>query len=121
MTTRYVKAVVFMGGTGTGKTHTVAQLTKDVDVWHADLSTPWWNGYNGQTTILVDDLTVATSNLERLKMILSPHTTEYPVKHAKGIPVPTEPMTVYITTNEYLSALWSALTLCQVVEVHNVL
>lgn len=46
----------YYGRTGSGKTRMAYEKTKNRDVWIAGNTGKWWQGYDGQSDIIIDDL-----------------------------------------------------------------
>lgn len=82
------------GPPGSGKTHYVWGHEEDV---YVPISEKWWDGYNGEKAILIDDFRPTWCSFERLLKLLD----KYPLRiEAKGTSMQAQWDTVYITTPE---------------------
>lgn len=86
---------VRVGETGTGKTRYVHETEKDLWVMSEPTSTQWFDGYEGQEAVLIDDFkgTIRYNFLLQL-------TDRYPMRvNTKGGFVHWRPKRIYITSN----------------------
>lgn len=96
-----VKVYCFYGVTGCGKTRKVYEVApKCYSVF--DMKAPWFDGYNGQKVMLLDDYGPGMLNINFLKRLLDRYAITLPVK---GGSVAMEADTVFITTN-YMMSDW---------------
>lgn len=89
---RFVKCHIYWGATGTGKTRKVHEL--DPSVYVVD-NYPWWDGYNGQKSVLFDDFYGGVPAHKMLRL-LDGYSVQLPVK---GGFTWAQWETVYITSN----------------------
>ncbi len=69
---RAVQTFVFYGPTGCGKTHRAIFGYEDQPflIHAADLATQWWDGYNGQRRLVIDDWTAGSCKITDLMKYL---------------------------------------------------
>lgn len=74
-----LSVTVYHGPTGTGKSHAVREMTRDDDdvYWHN--GGHWWDGYDGQGTVVFDEFRSNQVSMSRLLRILDkgPMRVEY--------------------------------------------
>lgn len=101
-TDRHVKTIFIWGTTGVGKSHSIHEHTKmGTTFWHS--GTKWWDGYNGQQSIIIDDFR-GQWDFEYLLRVLD----KYPMKvETKGGFVNLQSCTFYITSNLTLTELYN--------------
>ncbi len=90
------RVILHYGRTGTGKTYNV--FSKYPDVYRKAPDTVWFDGYDGQRVLLLDDFVGAASkmSLSYLLQLLD----RYPIDvQIKGAYTPLLATTIYITTN----------------------
>lgn len=77
---RQVECALYIGPTGTGKTYK-ALMDNPEDVFKKD-RTQWWDGYNGQKTVVMDEFVGAASKiqLDHLLQLLDPYRVQTEVK-----------------------------------------
>jgi hypothetical protein len=89
---------LLQGRTRLGKTRALRQLEPNFTVnCYTKPKNQWWQGYNGQTTIVFDDLRESMYTLPELLEWLDPYACTVNVK---GTHYPAMWTKVYITTNE---------------------
>lgn len=96
------KVGLFWGLTGTGKTYTVFNEKEDV-YRVADIKTPWFDGYAGHETALLDECGMGMMNFNKLKEILDQYKMDVPVK---GAMVAWTPKTIILTSNTPMEEWW---------------
>lgn len=72
----------FYGKTGSGKTMTAFEMSNPDDRWVSMDSLKWWDGYDGQGDVIVDDFRGSDCRLKTLLRILDRY--EYRVEHKGG-------------------------------------
>lgn len=95
----HLKVYLVWGPTGTGKTWLAHQLDRNVQ-GVADLKNPWFNGYTGGKTLLLDEAGKGMMCVNLLKRILDVYPVAAPVK---GGFVPINCDTIIITSNTYFA------------------
>jgi hypothetical protein len=91
---REIKVIVYWGEPGTGKTKKVYDL-EGLDIYNKPAGY-WWDGYNGEKSILLDDFEGETNYTDILKWL-----DKYPLKlPIKGGFVNAEYEKIYITSNK---------------------
>jgi len=84
----------FWGPTGSGKTRTAVEMGGD-DYWMSGKNLRWWDGYAGQSTVIIDDFRGDFCTFHELLRILD----RYPYRvEIKGGSVPLESKTIIITS-----------------------
>lgn len=89
------KIGLFWGTTGTGKTYTAFNELQDIYTVFC-IKTPWFDGYQGQENVLLDECGVGMMNYNYLKRILDGYRMDVPVK---GGSAQWTPKTVILTSN----------------------
>jgi len=89
---RDIKVIVLWGNSRTGKSYTARQ--QDHPVFNKS-DGDWWDGYNGEKTIILDDY-YGTLKYQELLKVLDPYPYQVPIK---GSFVWAQYETVYITSN----------------------
>lgn len=93
-----IKVYCFYGATGTGKTRKVFEIApKTYPVFC--MKTPWFDGYAGQETMLLDDFGPGMMNINFLKRLLDRYPMDLPIK---GGSLAMRANTIFITTNYHL-------------------
>lgn len=72
----------FYGPTGTGKTKTAFEMSKPDNRWISLDSLKWWDGYDGQEDIIIDDFRGSDCRLKTLLRILDRY--EYRIEYKGG-------------------------------------
>lgn len=94
---------VHWGDTGTGKTYDVYQKHPDV---YSPVSFKWWDGYDGQKVVLLDDIRGDFCKFHEMLML----TGERPFRvECKGGSRQAVYDTIYITCSMHPSELWSTI------------
>lgn len=80
-----IKVLVFYGGTDLGKTYTAVNVYGGEDDYYildppANGQPIWFDGYEGQKTLIIDDFSSKVCNLEQLKRLLDVYKCKLPVK-----------------------------------------
>lgn len=91
---REIKVIIHWGLTGTGKTRTAYESSDDVYKWSPS-SPEWWDGYEGEKTLLIDEF-YGQLKPARLLQILDGYQLRLPIKGGFTYARWT---TVYITSN----------------------
>ena len=89
------KIGLFWGTTGTGKTYTAFSELDDIYTVFC-IKTPWFDGYQGQEHVLLDECGLGMMNYNYLKRILDGYRMDVPIK---GGSVQWTPQTVILTSN----------------------
>lgn len=91
----------YYGNTGTGKTRRVLEQVKP----YIPVSFKWWDGYQGQEAVLLDDLRPDWCKPAELLRLLDPYRYEYKVEVKGGVQhlLATK---IYITTPWHPSDFW---------------
>lgn len=94
----------WFGPTGTGKSRTAFEKYPDA---YIKMNCKWWDGYLGQSTVIMDDYRPSMCLFSELLRILDryPHRVE-----AKGTSVPLSATCFVITTTSRPEVLWSGRT-----------
>ncbi len=93
---RPVNVVVFWGVTDSGKTHTALDA-EDVYLFHCvDLEDGWWDGYDGQKRLVLDEFTAGSCKITQMLKLLDVYKQRLNVKHSFKY---AEWDTVILTTN----------------------
>lgn len=92
-----VQVYVYTGDTGTGKTRAVFDLEKD-KLYNVPLGDKlqWFDGYNGQEAVLIDDFSCSDVKITWLLKLLDRYPMQVPVK---GGFTWWKPKRIYITSN----------------------
>ncbi len=79
---RQVEVIILSGDAGTGKTVWAIQNSVDGDYYKPDLSknTIWYDGYQGQRTLILDDFRGQGLRFDNLLQILDGHKLMLPIK-----------------------------------------
>lgn len=94
----------YYGNTGTGKTRRVLEQCKPF----MPLSFKWWEGYEGQDAVLLDDLRPAWCAPEQLLRLLDPYRYQYRVE-VKGGSKPLVATKIFVTTPWHPEDFWKDL------------
>jgi len=90
------KAVLIIGATGVGKTRFVMDNFRDVYTVF-DMRSPWFDGYDGQTNVLLDECGTGMMHYNILKQL----TDRYPFRvPRKGGSAPWMAKNIFLTSNE---------------------
>lgn len=112
---REVRVVFLWGLPGTGKTRGVFESYPDVWI-NSDPSLQWFDGYNGESVVLLDDYRGGASDAFILKLL-----DRYPLQVAiKGGFRPWLATTVFITSNEDPRLLHAAVSAAFMRRIHSV-
>lgn len=101
------KVGLFWGPTETGKTRSVFDHLPDVYTVF-DTHTPWFDGYQGEPNVLLDECGPGMMNHNLLKRLLDRYPMTVPIK---GGSVAWQAKTIILTSNVELSAWYPGLTL----------
>lgn len=63
----------FYGKTGTGKTYSIENLLEDKNYYSCMETSKWWEGYDGEKIVLIDDFRSSFCAFSTLLKILQPH------------------------------------------------
>lgn len=97
---REKRVALFWGATGTGKTRMVYDNTDTESLYNVFCTkSPWFDGYNGHRTVLLDECGPGMMNINIFKRILDRYPMEVPVK---GGCVKWNPEVVVMTSNDPL-------------------
>ena len=80
---RKVEVIILTGDAGTGKTaYAIDQSQKDGGYFKPDLSKKdiWFNGYQGQKNLILDDFRGKSTSFDNLLRLLDGHKLELPIK-----------------------------------------
>lgn len=69
----------FYGATGTGKTRTAYEEMKE-DFWLANKTSDWFDGYNGEEDVLIDDLRAGRWKYDFMLKLLDGYQIRVPIK-----------------------------------------
>lgn len=94
----------YYGNTGTGKTRRVLEQCSPF----IPLSFKWWDGYQGQDSVLLDDLRPTWCSPEQLLRLLDPYRYQYRVE-VKGGSRPLIATKIFITTPWHPEDFWKDL------------
>jgi len=101
---RVVTVYVYWGATGTGKTRRAYESSDDLYKW--DVCSPeWWDGYDGETTLLIDEF-YGQLKPSRMLQLLDGYSLRLPIK---GGFTYARWDTVYITSNSHPDSWYSDL------------
>lgn len=89
------KVGLFYGMTGSGKTLTAHEELDDLYTVF-DIKTPWFDGYQGESSVLMDECGIGMMNYNYLKRILDGYRMDVPIK---GGSVAWTPDTIILTSN----------------------
>ena len=96
----------YWGSTGTGKTHAVFEENEVEDIYRKPANNEWWDGYCGQSVILLDDFRASWFPFTYLLNI----TDRYPMQVAvKGGFAHYSPKKIYITCPKPPEVLYESL------------
>lgn len=107
---RNLKVYILWGATGTGKTR---QVMEKEDVYKLDPPYQWWDGYEGEKILLIDDYKVGAISRGQLLNILDGYQLRLETKGSHTWALWEE---VYITTN-YNPETWDDAVLRRVCQV----
>lgn len=96
-----VTVTCFYGETGCGKTRKVMEMEKQIYTVFC-MKTPWFDGYDGEEAMLLDDFGPGMMNINFLKRLLDRYAMTLPVK---GGSIAMNAKRIYITTN-YMMSEW---------------
>lgn len=99
-----VEVYWYYGNTGTGKTKRVLDQCSPF----IPLSFKWWEGYQGQDAVLLDDLRPGWCSPEQLLRLLDPYRYQYRVE-VKGGSRPLIATKIYVTTPWHPEDFWQDL------------
>lgn len=85
------------GPTGTGKTYSVWEREAGKSIWVCSTSLQWFDGYNGQPVVLIDDFRGSYCTFHQLLRYLDRYPLDVPVK---GGFVNWSPRRIYITSSK---------------------
>lgn len=91
---RDVRVYWLFGPTGSGKTHRVYTLPHVTPLWRSH-GLQWFCGYNGQSTVLIDDFREEDVQFAFFLQLLDKYPLQVPVK---GSYVWWQPTSIYVTT-----------------------
>lgn len=94
---RQVSTEVVWGKTRTGKTSTVMRKFPEAFLWHPEKNKEWWDGYNGETVLLMDDFDDSQIDIVRMLHLLDGYPCRLPVKGGHMMALWDQ---VFITTNK---------------------
>jgi len=94
-----LKVYCLAGTTGTGKTFTAHELCPDIYTVFCSRA-PWFDGYNGESAILLDEMGPGQMDINFLKRFLDKYKMQLPIK---GGSVAMRATTIFITTNYEMS------------------
>lgn len=98
-TTREVSVTVLVGPTGVGKTHRAYSSCGESDVYIKERG-QWWDGYEGQTTIIIDEFYGWLPYSQLLRVL-----DVYPCQvEIKGGYMPLMATTIYVTSNSFVNS-----------------
>jgi hypothetical protein len=87
---------VLVGPAGTGKSRYAHEMTQNLTTYYKPTG-PWWDGYNGQEAVVIDDFYGSIQYSELLKVL-----DRYPHKvPVKGAMLNFTPRQIYITSNQH--------------------
>mgnify|MGYP000033852893 CR=1 FL=1 len=93
---------IFIGPTGTGKSHTAREMAGD-DYFYKDPTTKWWDGYENQPVVVIDDFKGQISLNYMLRLI-----DKYPFNvEIKGGDRKFTSKIVVITSNSEVEEWWN--------------
>nr|WAE42722.1 MAG: replication associated protein [Cressdnaviricota sp.] len=99
------KIIVVHGKSGSGKTHYVDEMyDADGTAFWKDPGTKWWDGYNGEKTVIFDEFDGSWFSLGELLRLIDPLGTPLKVE-IKGVYVPMLADT-YVFTSQFLPEDW---------------
>lgn len=98
----------YWGSTGTGKSKTAFQQAMEDGSWYAkDPSNQWWDGYNGQEVVVIDDYRRDFCTFSYLLRLLD----QYPlIVSVKGSTTQFLAKKIYITTPKNVRETWDSRT-----------
>lgn len=107
-----VVAELRIGPTGTGKSYTSWRLAGD-DAYPKDPRNKWWDGYQGQEAVVIDEFT-GMIGIEHILRWLD----VYPVSvEVKGGSVPLKATRFYLTSNKPVETWWPDATPSQIAAI----
>jgi hypothetical protein len=92
------------GPTGTGKTRYVFAKEDLNDLWLASVDLKWFDGYNGQSAVLIDDFRGNFCSFHSLLRYLDRYPMRVPIK---GGFVNWKPKRIYITSSRHPSNIYN--------------
>lgn len=98
-----LKVHYLWGPTGSGKTYYVFKHHQHDDIYIKDANNKWWDGYNGQSVVLIDDLRHSIESFEYMLRLLD----TYPFRgEVKGGYCGINCRTIYITSDRPPDRIW---------------
>lgn len=70
----------YYGGTGTGKTYAAWEETGYIDTWVSHDSLQWFDGYDGQKNVIIDDFRAGDCRFSNLLRYLDRYPMKVPIK-----------------------------------------
>lgn len=111
------RVYILVGATGLGKTRLAKLKTKDP--WVASFKLQWFDGYDGQNDVILDEFTGSSIDIKNLLRLLDRYSMQVPIK---GGFTQWSPRTIFICSNlnfeewytgahpEHVRALWRRVT-----------
>ena len=98
------RVALFWGTTGTGKTRAVFDaFPREKTFTCPDVRVPWFDGYEGQEVVLLDEMGTDSMCINVLKRLTDRYPQQVPVK---GSMLPWMAKTVILTANTHYSGWW---------------
>lgn len=102
---RRLQVLFIYGATGTGKSHRVWNSKGAIDAYDKHPDGKWFDGYNGERTIIYDDFNWSGVPIDLAKRWLDKYPVSYPIKGASADACNTR---VVILSNSEPSEWWPA-------------